>query len=279
MRRLFSPATEREFADAITARANQEVISLARQVARARLNAPQPAPPRPVVRFNFDPSAAPATPAAAVPQVSLFATRPTVTLPDALHDGEVLSRLKRRKDDSWQDRIRTCDYLFERQDRQPANRVPFITPENLVQQEMLRYEALQVDPGDLPPHRLLQFWREHAQDFPILSTVARSVLGYPVSAAAIERDFSVAGQLLTSRRSRLNSACVQMALFLKINATAVEQLYLPEVELLAPAQVQQRWPRRFRGEMMRNSMNITSFSERAAVFDGSDDESDTHPEA
>ncbi|CAM9133437.1 unnamed protein product, partial [Phaeothamnion confervicola] len=60
----------------------------------------------------------------------------------------------------------------------------------------------------------LTFWKSLVKEFPILSQVARVVYAHPTSAAAIERDFSDAGNLISNRRGRLGSTYVDMILFL-----------------------------------------------------------------
>lgn len=50
---------------------------------------------------------------------------------------------------------------------------------------------------------IMTWWNEREQDFPILSEVAFFVLASPSASAAAERKFSIAGQILSPRRSRL----------------------------------------------------------------------------
>ena len=101
--------------------------------------------------------------------------------------------------------------------------------EDAVAREMLRYEAIAADinPRDLPPDDLLTFWCKQAGELPLLAAVARSVLGFVVSAGAIERDFSTAGIVLPSRRNRLSSAYFQMLLFLKLNPQQQARVFWP----------------------------------------------------
>ena len=49
----------------------------------------------------------------------------------------------------------------------------------------------------------LQFWKNHANKFPLLSRYARSLLSMPATTASVEREFSAAGWILNERRSHL----------------------------------------------------------------------------
>ncbi|KAI0563547.1 hypothetical protein FGB62_37g07 [Gracilaria domingensis] len=57
--------------------------------------------------------------------------------------------------------------------------------------------------------------------YPNLSQVAKAVLAHPASSAQIERDFGTAGALLTSTKSRLDSAFVDITLFLHCNMDSI----------------------------------------------------------
>ncbi|CAN0467400.1 unnamed protein product, partial [Laminaria digitata] len=50
---------------------------------------------------------------------------------------------------------------------------------------------------------------------PELQSVAQSVLGAPASAAVLERDFCVAGQVVSRQRGSLDPAFVELLLFLR----------------------------------------------------------------
>jgi hypothetical protein len=53
---------------------------------------------------------------------------------------------------------------------------------------------------DLP----LPFWTTHADKFPVLFRIARSVLPTPASSTDVERMFSVCGLICTSNRALLS---------------------------------------------------------------------------
>ena len=71
--------------------------------------------------------------------------------------------------------------------------------------------------ASLPVEDSLRFWRENKSSFPILSKVACAVFGFAISAAGIERDFSVGGNCLSRKRGKLDEAIVEMMLYLNIN--------------------------------------------------------------
>lgn len=61
---------------------------------------------------------------------------------------------------------------------------------------------------------VLQWWRRHQHEFPLLSTLARSLLAIPATSASSERCFSVAGRVLEERRSQLSPESLDALLFL-----------------------------------------------------------------
>jgi hAT family C-terminal dimerisation region len=72
--------------------------------------------------------------------------------------------------------------------------------------ELARYKALRVPAKHRTP---LMFWREYAQEFPLLSEVARRVLCISASSAQSERDCSAVGHTITDVRSRLSPTKVE----------------------------------------------------------------------
>jgi len=49
----------------------------------------------------------------------------------------------------------------------------------------------------------LQYWLKQHTKYPILSELARKYLSFPATSGSVERIFSVAGSLISSRRSKL----------------------------------------------------------------------------
>ncbi|CAF3622568.1 unnamed protein product [Rotaria socialis] len=61
----------------------------------------------------------------------------------------------------------------------------------------------------------LTFWQQHEYTFPHLSKFARKIFAVPCSSAAVEREFSAAGQLVTQRRSNIEPSTINDILFLR----------------------------------------------------------------
>ncbi|KAK3931948.1 Transposable element Hobo transposase [Frankliniella fusca] len=61
---------------------------------------------------------------------------------------------------------------------------------------------------------LLKWWKARSADLPVLSRVARMVLATPASSSSSERNFSVAGRVITPRRNCLAPETVDVMLFL-----------------------------------------------------------------
>lgn len=77
----------------------------------------------------------------------------------------------------------------------------------------------------LKTEHVLQFWGKSGKHaFPYYRHVAQQVYGNQASAAQIERDFSGAGNLLTGKRSRLDTYWVEMALFLYLNQGCIPKI-------------------------------------------------------
>ena len=65
---------------------------------------------------------------------------------------------------------------------------------------------------------VLSWWGDTGKiKFPYLAPVAQQVFGNQATAAQVERDFSACGNLLVPNRSRIETYCVEMVMFLKAN--------------------------------------------------------------
>ena len=129
------------------------------------------------------------------------------------------------------------------------------SPGDLARAEMRRYLDLKLTEGENSmledPRHVLSFWRRRAGEFPLLSIVARSVLGKPVSAAAIERDFGEGSACVTPRRNRLDRGCVEMSLFIRQNQDCIPPL--DKIPSMTASEAVTAFPKRFCGEdFMRN---------------------------
>lgn len=128
----------------------------------------------------------------------------------------------------------------------------------------------------LPWAGLLNWWKDKGTlvndgAFSRLATVFKVLLTVPGGSAALERDFSVAGNIVTARRSMLDSAYVEMLLFLNLN-----QDYIPSFDLvpiLKPTEVSRYIPRR-----LRDKADLEKFK-KLDVFDQSDDIEDAEVES
>ncbi|CAF0780871.1 unnamed protein product [Didymodactylos carnosus] len=80
--------------------------------------------------------------------------------------------------------------------------------------ELDLYLALKVDKDRLPINPL-EFWHENQRTYPILSKVARKIHSIPAATAAVERQFSSAGFVVTERRSSINPEQVDNVLLIR----------------------------------------------------------------
>lgn len=86
------------------------------------------------------------------------------------------------------------------------------------------------------------FWRQHGNSIsPHLRNVAQSVLGVPASAAVLERDLCVAGQVVSRPRGSVGVGDMEMILFLR----AAHDNIPKEILALSEEQRQQAIPLRF----------------------------------
>ena len=84
---------------------------------------------------------------------------------------------------------------------------------NDIEQDIQIYEnTIYEVPEDNNP---LIFWRDQQQSLPILSKIAKSVFVIQASLAESERHFSMAGQMVTERRSQLDPEYVEAFVVLK----------------------------------------------------------------
>lgn len=72
----------------------------------------------------------------------------------------------------------------------------------------------------------LEWWKEHESHLPLLSKVARQVLGIPCSSAKCERVFPTGGFMVTKKRSRLGAARVESLLVVKEDKKLIEEFHI-----------------------------------------------------
>lgn len=108
-------------------------------------------------------------------------------------------------DDEWDnddDDIRSIEYSL-----------PIINQSD----ELSRYLSMKIDMNDYD-YDVLKFWKSNTDQLPRLSKVARQIHSIPSTSAGVERQFSIAGLTLTSRRSALdpdqldNMICIRSAI-------------------------------------------------------------------
>jgi hypothetical protein len=78
--------------------------------------------------------------------------------------------------------------------------------------EIAKYQSAVVPSGTCKD--ILLWWRDHKEEYPGLCLVARNVLCVMASSAASERNFSLAGHVVSERRTSLASSSVNNILLI-----------------------------------------------------------------
>jgi hypothetical protein len=60
----------------------------------------------------------------------------------------------------------------------------------------------------------LNFWKHNYSSYPRLARIAKRIFAVPATSAAVEREFSLAGNIVTKKRSRLSPGTVNDIIFL-----------------------------------------------------------------
>ena len=231
---------QHSFCNEVRVSARKEIRALALEVLRKK-NDLSSQPPAAMSLFGTRTPAVPAVPAAPAAPAGLaaLAAVAAVAAPAAPATGPSAPQ------DPWAALVEANQDLFGRAPSETLN--AHANVEAQVDAELVRYEMFQVDPTKVTPATVMAWWRDHKDMFPTLSVVARSVLGFPVSAAAIERDFSIGGHILTAPRARMLPERLEMLLFLKANISLVQQLDLGDLGagLMTEAEVNAVWSQRF----------------------------------
>ncbi|WAR00525.1 TRA1-like protein [Mya arenaria] len=73
------------------------------------------------------------------------------------------------------------------------------------------------EPSVDPRYPALSWWKQNESKYPKLSILAKKYLAIPASSVSSERIFSLTGNLISKKRSRLRSYLVDMMVFLNKN--------------------------------------------------------------
>ncbi len=89
--------------------------------------------------------------------------------------------------------------------------------------ECLSYEALPDASSDVDQ---LDWWKQHKEQFPLLSFLVRVVFAVPVASSKSERVFSVAGRTVTAQRANMNPEKVQDIVIVNTNLRILREMGL-----------------------------------------------------
>ena len=70
-----------------------------------------------------------------------------------------------------------------------------------------------VNDGSVDEYNPLSFWKKRHESYPVLAKVAARVLAVPATSAAVERELSFSGNIITQKRSRLSPDMVNDIVF------------------------------------------------------------------
>jgi hypothetical protein len=85
-----------------------------------------------------------------------------------------------------------------------------VSPNSELLDEVDKYLLLPVEDQTLEP---LSWWKSHAQQFPLLSIVAKCILGIPASSVSVERTFNMGRDVIGIRRHALKSGTISALMF------------------------------------------------------------------
>ena len=89
-----------------------------------------------------------------------------------------------------------------------------------LRREMESYERLKDEEEGVD---MLLWWKDHSEAFPLLAFLVRVVFSVPAASSISERVFSVAGSVISQRRSRLNPEKVEDILTIKLNLALLRE--------------------------------------------------------
>jgi hypothetical protein len=71
----------------------------------------------------------------------------------------------------------------------------------------------EVNSDKIEEYNPLSFWKKRHRSYPVLSKVAARVFAVPSTSAAVEREFSFSGNIITPKRSKLSPDTVNDMVF------------------------------------------------------------------
>lgn len=90
------------------------------------------------------------------------------------------------------------------------------SPTEMIHEEISRYMGCEI-PDEDKNLTILRWWEKNQYIFPRLSILAKKYLSIPASSVPSERVFSLAGQVVSKKRSRMHPSNVDMLIFLNKN--------------------------------------------------------------
>lgn len=102
-------------------------------------------------------------------------------------------------------------------ERLPEVRVGPESVEEKITMEIEKYKRLSRIPNGNSLN-VIDWWKNSAREFPLLSRVARFVYAIPASSASTENQFSTAGHTFNERLTNMESHKLEDLLLLKINS-------------------------------------------------------------
>jgi len=86
-------------------------------------------------------------------------------------------------------------------------------PQEAAKKEIQKYICIDANPTENP----IKWWKTYCAQLPLLSSMAQKYLCIPATSMPSERAFSVAGNIVTSKRSCLLPENTEMLTFLAYN--------------------------------------------------------------
>lgn len=114
--------------------------------------------------------------------------------------------------------------------KKAADRAAIVTTctvelEEYLQAEGLDIQALNEETGKIEYTNPLVWWKDHADDFPVVAKLARVFLSIPATSAPSERVWSEASQVISAKRASLSKSISSGIMFVKRNIKPLTKYY------------------------------------------------------